>query len=179
MRRKRPPWPRGTRVPGALPCLLFRWHTMQGHVSCAASASARSLISERLCCLLPGSFQPPLHIDCRKQVRSLEAAAQQLEEAAEAAARRAAAAEDKAAAVAQVMQVPRCLQLLLCGAVSCCRNMLRSRCATPLDSQHCTRSVRKPCNCSSATFMATDIYLLPLHNVHAATCRSGRRWSAS
>jgi hypothetical protein len=72
---------------------------------------------------------------------------QQLEEEVEAAARRAAAAEEKAAAVARAMQVPRCLQLLLCNAVSCCRNTLRSRCATPLDGQHCTHSVRKPCNC--------------------------------
>lgn len=46
-----------------------------------------------------------VHITCRKQIRSLEAALQQLEQEAEATARRAAAAEEKAAAAARTMQV--------------------------------------------------------------------------
>lgn len=65
---------------------------------------------------------------------------QRLEEEAGAAARQAAAAEEKAAAVAQAMQVPRCLQLLLFGAVPCCRTMLRSERAAMFDGHHCTHS---------------------------------------
>ena len=80
--------------------------------------------------------QAPLHIGCRKQVRSLEAAVQRLEDEAKAAGRRAAAAEEKAAGVAQAMQVLRQLALLLCENVFCCRTCWAASVHSPRGGEH-------------------------------------------